>query len=643
MTKQTILWILLFPILPSFLTAQENTILISDKIAKQESRHFEQQLQFEESQNYADYDLIYQRMEWQVNPAVYYISGKVTSVFKSKTNALAEIEFDLHAEMIVDSILQNNQPATYSHGQNKLIIKLNQTLPENETDSLTIFYQGEPGNSGFGSFVQSTHRDVPIIWTLSEPYGALDWWPCKQSLSDKIDSIDIIVTTPEQYRTASNGLLVSENTQNGLRKMHWQHRYPIATYLVAIAVTNYINYSDFVDLGDGRQIEIQNFIYPEYEATARANTPKTIEIMEFYNELAGEYPFAAEKYGHAQFGWRGGMEHQTMSFMGSFGFELVAHELAHQWFGNFITLGSWQDIWLNEGFATYLTGLAYERLMDEYWWKRWRRLNMERIVSEPDGSVYVNDTLNVGRLFSSRLSYSKGAYLLHMLRWLLGDEVFFQAVRNYFEDPEVTNGFARTSQVINHFEAAGDTSLTEFFNDWFYREGYPVYAAQFENNTSQQLEITLSQTPSHESVTFFEMPVPVRVYNSSQTDSADYRLIHTHNNQKFIVEPGFEVAKLKIDPEYWLVSKKAEIVSVHEKINQDEISVYPNPFTREIFLSKNDRQKIENIGLFSPSGKLVQTLNSRQNTFNLNNLPSGIYFLRIQIRDTIIEKKIVKQ
>jgi len=506
--------------------AQEPAINITDKIAKQESNRFVQKSRFSESQNYSTYDLIYQRMEWQVNPEIYYIAGAVTSVFKSKTAALSEIGFDLYAELIVDSIIQNKQHLNFSRAENRITIELGQTLSENETDSLTIFYQGEPGDSGFGSFARNSHNGAPIIWTLSEPYGALDWWPCKQSLSDKIDSTDIIVTSPEQYRTASNGVLVSETVNNGLRRMHWQHRYPIATYLVAIAVTNYISYSDFVDLKDGRQIEILNYVYPEYETTARENTPKTIGMMKLFNDLVGEYPFADEKYGHAQFSWRGGMEHQTMSFMYNFSFELVAHELAHQWFGDYITLGSWQDIWLNEGFATYLTGLAYENLQQEYWWKRWRRLNMERITSEPDGSVFVQDTLDVGRLFSSRLSYSKGAYLLHMLRWVVGDEPFFQAVRNYFEDPEVANGFARTSQFVNHLEAAGDTSLTEFFDDWFYGEGYPAYAAQYRNTESRQLEIKLSQVSSHESVSFFEMPVPVRVYNSSKTDSASKKGHH---------------------------------------------------------------------------------------------------------------------
>lgn len=483
MIRVAIFWISL--LLTAGVSAQEPDPFFIERKARAEQDIYLKKTVFAEPESYADYDLIYQRMEWEVDPAVSFIRGEITSHFVSQQTNLTEIEFDLHAEMIVDSITQKGQPIGFSRSQNKINVQLNETLSKGQTDSLSVFYQGEPPSTGFGSFTIDTHNQTPVLWTLSEPYGAMEWWPCKQSLADKIDSIDVIVTTPEPYRTASNGILVSENVIDGKRTMHWKHRYPIATYLVAIAVTNYADYSDFLETENGSEIEILNFVYPENETKAKSETPVTADIMALFNELIGEYPFANEKYGHAQFGWGGGMEHQTMSFMGNFGFELVAHELAHQWFGNYITLGSWQDIWLNEGFATYLSGLAYENMLDGVWWPSWKRLNHDRITSEPGGSVFVEDTTSVSRIFSSRLSYSKGAYLLHMLRWVLGDEPFFNAMRNYFNDPEVTNGFARTNQLIKHFETAGDTIFFEFFNDWFYGEGFPVYSVEFSQTDAQ--------------------------------------------------------------------------------------------------------------------------------------------------------------
>jgi aminopeptidase N len=413
--------------------------------------------------------------------------------------------------------------------------------------------------------------------------------------------------------------------------------------LVAIAVTNYVDYSDWVELDSVRRLEILNYVYPENLEKAKAETPVTIEFIELYNNLFGEYPFANEKYGHAQFGWGGGMEHQTMSFMFNFNYELVAHELAHQWFGNYITCGSWQDIWLNEGFATYLTGLVYENLQDGYWWPNWKKLNVERILRQPGGSVFVKDTTNVGTIFSGRLSYSKGAYLLHMLRWILGDEDFFTGIRSYFNDPEIANGFARTHQFVQHMETAGDTSLTEFFNDWFYGEGYPIYSAEFAPVEEGLLKIKLSQTQSHPSVSFYEMPVPVRVYNAGKTDSTDFRLINSTNNQEFLVEVNFSVAELKIDPGFWLVSKTESVVSAQIESISEQVKVFPNPFTESFSVILPPAKQLVSMQLFSPEGKLVKQYSGNETLFNWSDITPGFYILRIKTNTGVSDVKIVKQ
>lgn len=623
--------------------AQKPNPYFFDKIAFQEKSNFINKSTFVESEDYALTDVVYQRMEWEINPNVLYIKGVVTTYFKSKTQNLSEIEFDLHSSMTVDSVVQNHQEINFSQSQNKLKIPLSKILNEGQLDSVSVYYQGAPSRSGFGAFSKTVHAGVPNIWTLSEPYGAMEWWPCKQSLIDKIDSIDIIVSSPDLFRTASIGVLVSETVDNKVRRMHWKHRFPIATYLVAVSVTNYVNYSDYLTLDDGSQIEILNYVYPENLTAAQSETPVTAKIIKLYNELIGEYPFAKEKYGHAQFGWGGGMEHQTMSFVSNFGYRIIAHELAHQWFGDYITLGSWQDIWLNEGFATYLTGLSYEYLQSDTEWYNWKKDRVAQIVNNPGGSVFVTDTTNINTLFNGRLSYSKGAYILHMLRWILGDENFFLGMQNYFNDPETANGFARTSQFVEHMENAADTSLTEFFNNWFYGEGFPVFSAQFATGETGMLTINLSQSSSHYSVGFFEMPVPVRVYNINKTDSADFRLIHTTNNQEFIVDPGFKVAELKIDPDYWLISKTAEIVSVPAISKSNDIVVYPNPFIDRINIFIHGSEMIKEIRLFSIDGKLLQKTKDHTTVLFLKDLPIGIYILQLVSSEKTYEKRIIKQ
>ena len=287
------------------------------------------------------YDLNYHRFEWEIDPAVLYVKGAVTSYFEPTADGFDKIHFDFLDNLTVDSVLYHGTQMNHSFITGEiLMIDLPAVIPVGIQDSISVYYKGVPVGGGFGSFANDTHNGVPALWTLSEPYGAREWWPCKQTLNDKIDSTDIYVTSPAQYRVASNGVLVSELEDNGMKTFHWKHRYPIPAYLVAIAVTNYEQYSEWLDIG-GDSIHILNYVYPESLAAAKVRTERTADIMALFNDLFGMYPFADEKYGHAQFGWGGGMEHQTMSFMGGFSHLLIAHELAHQWFGDKVTCGSW--------------------------------------------------------------------------------------------------------------------------------------------------------------------------------------------------------------------------------------------------------------------------------------------------------------
>ncbi len=614
-----------------------------DKVAFSEAErhqfHFNHTLKSATETGY--YDLKYHHLVWEIDPDTNYIKGEITSYFTPVVSNFNEIYFDLTIALTVDSVKYHNSSLTYTQlPNNSLKIDLPSIIAQNSLDSITVFYQGVPQNSGFGSFVKSSHAGQSIIWTLSEPFGALEWWPCKQSLDDKIDSIDVIVTTPKINKVASQGLLVNE-TDNGMHKTYyWKHRYPITTYLISLAVTNYAEFTVNTNLTLGT-LPILNYVYPEDSLTSYPKVNLIKPIFELYDSLFTPYPFMNEKYGHAQFGWGGGMEHQTMSSMGTFSEHLMSHELAHQWFGDKITCGSWSDIWLNEGFATYCTGLFYKHVATA-WWRPWREDMINTITSLPDGSVYNSDTTDVNRIFSSRLSYKKGAFLLHMLTWKLGEEDFTQAIRNYLEDINLAYKYATTLSLINHLEQVSAIDLTEFFNDWFYGEGYPSYQIVWNQNGSE-VNFKVEQTQSHPSVSFYEMPIPI--YISGQGMDTTLVFEHTFSGQHFQANVPFIVDSIVFDPELWILSKNnTVVVGIDEYLNESNVDVYPNP-TKDI-ITIQAQHTIKNITVLDVLGNQLQIKEVFQDAtkrqINLSNLNNGIYIIEIEFQEGIVRKRINK-
>ncbi|MCB0628252.1 MAG: M1 family aminopeptidase [Saprospiraceae bacterium] len=618
-----------------------------DALIEMEQQHFSNRLNARSNPATHDYDLKYHRLEWSVDPTQRYITGTVTSYFVPEEAGFQQLHFDLSSALTVTAVKRNGNALTFSQSEDDLLtINLPQTLPVDQLDSVSITYKGTPIEDGFGSFVQGFHNNVPIIWTLSEPYGAKNWWPCKQDLNDKIDSIDVIVTTPSAYRVASNGLLVSETSIGLKKRYHWKHRYPIPAYLIAIGVTNYAVYSDFVPNPGGKSIEVLNYVYPEVLDQAKVATRSTVNIMQLYNELFGLYPFAEEKYGHAMFGFGGGMEHQTMSFMGGFSHLLQAHELAHQWFGDKITCGSWSDIWLNEGFATYLEGMTYQYGLGSNTWLNWKNQRISSITSAPDGSVFVKDTSSINRIFSGRLSYDKGAMLINMLRWKLGDEAFFAGVRNYLEDPKLAYGYAHTADLKRHLEAASSQDLTEFFNDWLYGQGYPSYHLNWDV-VDDRLIVEVSQTTSHTSVDFYEMPIPIYVMGKGQDTLL--RVEHTRQDQRFEFRLGFEVEGVVFDPNLEIISTGNSVqqrpVGVADRNPAPvKISAFPNPAGERVQLRVSDPEVIiRSIVCFDGTGRRLRKLNATDQTLYVGDLPPGYYVLWLNTNKGMGRAVLVKE
>lgn len=597
-------------------------------------------LGFTANPNTANYDLVYNRLQLDVNPAYQYINGEVTAYYKAN-EIMSSIVFDLASNMNVAQVLQRGNSLSFSRSGDELIIDFLTDLNPTVLDSLTIKYSGIPDDSD-DAFVTHTHNGTPALFTLSEPFGAKEWWPCKHDLNDKIDSIDVFIKAPSQYVAVSNGVEQSIELDGlGNKITHFKHNYPIPAYLVAIAVTNYQLMTQTAGTAP-HTFPIVNYLYPENFNSASNQLAVTLPIMNLFENKFGTYPFANEKYGHAQFGWGGGMEHTTVSFMGGFGRSLIAHELAHQWFGNQITCGSWQDIWLNEGFASYLEGMVVEELDGATSFVDWKQNKISNITSVNGGSVFVpeSDANNSNRIFSSRLSYNKGAMVVNMLRFVLGDTHFFQAINNYLNDPQLMYGYAVTSDLKAHLEQVSGLDLTEFFNDWVYNQGYPKYTIQANNLASGQVKVKINQTQSHSSVSYFEMPVPIRLYANGGVFQ-DVVLENTYNGQEYILDIPFVVTNVDFDVKKDIISRSNSAFLSDENFELEKVNIFPNPTQSKLNLSLPNSIQLESVRFYDINGKFISETKD-QTSWDISEFSEGVYLMDVQTNKGFKQLKVLK-
>ncbi|MGZ4118492.1 MAG: T9SS type A sorting domain-containing protein, partial [Bacteroidia bacterium] len=322
-----------------------------------------------------------------------------------------------------------------------------------------------------------------------------------------------------------------------------------------------------------------------------------------------------------------------MTFVINFGHSLIAHECAHQWFGDRVTCGSWQDIWLNEGFATYFEGLTEQRFFPSTWYN-WKLSKIANITSIPNGSVLCSDTTTVGRVFDGRLTYNKGSYLLHMLRWKLGDSLFFAGLKDYLNDPALAYKYAKTPNLKAHLESVSGQNLTNFFNEWYYGQGYPSYQINY-SQVGTAVTITANQTQSDGSVAFFDMPIPIRFTGILGQDTTIV-FNHTFSGQTFSATVNFPILSAEFDPDLWILSANNTITGITDYQFNNQINVFPNPTNENIslyFLLKNQEDLL--IELTDIRGRKIidkiETVVSGTSTklVNTEQFAKGVYILKI--------------
>ncbi|MBC5774163.1 T9SS type A sorting domain-containing protein [Pontibacter sp. KCTC 32443] len=584
------------------------------------------------------YDVTFYGLDLALERNSVYIDGSVTTHAKVKTKPLTVYAFELHQSFTIESITINGAAQTnISRNGSDVAVTLNAPVAANGTIKAVVKYKGNAPNSGNAAIGNgfNTAREVQwgnyVTWSLSEPYAAYEWWPTKQVLTDKADSVHVYVTTSPENKVGSNGVLTkTETLPNGKVRYEWKSKYPIDYYLISVAVSDYEEYVQFANpVGATKPIPIVNYVYKVGALAAyKAEIDKTATLLEIFSNLFTLYPFAEEKYGHSMAPIGGGMEHQTMTTQSIFVTTLTAHELAHQWFGNNVTCASWQDIWLNEGFASYAEYLAWENMDLPDNARNWIIEAHSWAKDALQGSLRVPDTTNVGRIFNYRLTYKKGAAVVHMLRYEINnDELFFQALRNY--QTQFRGKTATTADLQRVMEETTGKELDYFFKQWYEGEGYPSFSIQWNQEENRlALESTQSGTGK---TTLFRTDVTYRIQTTTGIQTV--RVTQSQAKQKHLLSVSGEVLSITLDPDNWLLKDVSQIVHNTEMMVPERTPVlYPNPTTNATVFIKDLPFNATSATIYDRVGRKIgmQKFGSEQPVeLHISNLPAGLYIVHI--------------
>jgi len=543
-TRRNVLFIIAFLFVLNFVDLKSLTYSFSDHFSD-----YEPKCGFSLTQSYRindykgdylddiyDFDVIKYDINIDVSDTINStVIGNVIITANTTITDFSEIIIDLVDEMGIDSVFySNNSYDNYEIDIENDILRENDRLfisiPEiivNEGDEFIIdlFYSGAPPSGSYFNLAYevSSHSGAAVIYTLSAPQGARYWMACKDIPKDKA-VVDFKVTCWNHQKVMANGLIQDVIDEgNGKHTYFYKENYPVATYLIALAVSNYathtIEYSPFY--GSSEDImPVELYVYPELYDISIDRLSNITDMLACYEEKFGEYPFIEEKYGMAHFPWGGGMENQTCTHLGpsTMNTDVVPHELAHQWLGDKVTCESFDDIWLNEGGATWAEAIWNEYLDGEAGYLQSMSGFRNGALGHPNDPLFgFSDTYN-------RFIYVRGAWTYHMLRYMLGEDKFWDAFYSYLNESQYIYSAASTSDFINYLQDHSGVNLQSFLNQWMYGSGHPEYVFSYvvENNSesSSILKIQITQEQETTStIPIFDMPIPIMIQFSDFTDT----------------------------------------------------------------------------------------------------------------------------
>lgn len=571
--------------------------------------------------------------------------------------ALNQIVLDANNQSLNINGVQSNG-ISFTHVANKLTIQLDRTYNPGEEAEVHIFY---------------THADIydgafyasdGFVFTDSEPEGARKWFPCYDKPSDKATT-DITAKVPVGARLGSNGKLQDSIVDGNTISYHWVSRDPVATYLTVLTASNNFN------------LDIVNWTNP--------NTSEVIPIRFYYNNLEdpsyiksiigdmttlystkfGDHPF--EKNGFAtlndEFAW-GGMENQTLTSLcpNCWSESLVAHEFAHQWFGDMITCATWADLFLNEGFATWTEAYWFENRQGYAFYKNkmysyaqnYFNGNPHWAISSPSWAV---TTPSVNVLFNYSITYMKGSCVMHMLRYTLGDSVFFPALKAYATD---TIDFKFKSATIEDFknkmEVESGQELDWFFDQWIYKPDHPIYRNVYGITSGEKGNWMVHFAAKQEEQAFlpyFQMPLELLISFDDGSDSL-LRVFNSFNGQVFAFEFDKEPVLVEFDPNNDILLKAGSTITgkydeIASKQNSN-LSISPNPFLTDTKAVLNIEKPIfATLELYNSIGVKIRTISEKYYQAGIqfieiesDGLKNGIYFVVLRTANHAESVKIIK-
>ncbi|MBD3162774.1 MAG: T9SS type A sorting domain-containing protein [Candidatus Eisenbacteria bacterium] len=558
-----------------------------------------------------EYDVTHYDITMSVDIPDEIVYGTVTVTAASAVADLDEIALDLYECLTVNQVLVNGSPVFHSHEPPILRVPLDGTYQPGETFTVTGTYHGTPeySLSPFRFAQQPDGR--PMVLSYSEPYGAPAWWLCKDDPKDKA-TYDLHFTVADSMMVVSNGILESvDDNHDGTLTYNWSTDYPMSTYLFSICATVYESWTEeYVAMDGETTMDMDYYAYPADLADAQIDWSNNLQMMNYYRTLFGEYPFLEEKYAIAEFQHPGAMEHQTATSMGWLWLTgdnrndfVVAHELSHSWVGDMITMRTWDHTWTKEGFATHCEALYFENLYSSNYYHSY--MNAMNVYNYAQFQLHgINPPLHAA-------IYYKGAWVLHMLRHVIGDAAFFDGLMAYTQDPDYRFGVTDTDDLRDTFEGVSGMNLDWFFDQWIYSPGYPTYEYGWSFSpvaTGYEVVLSLSQRQIPSWPTF-KMPIDVEI----ATDQGEERFVvwDSLRVQTFTLQVEGTPQGLSLDPDRWMI-RNLEPAGVEElDIAPATILTQnaPNPFHPSTWITYRLGRKEEvSLDVYSISGRWITRL-----------------------------------